>query len=49
MLYPFKYDLSATSGYFCLTMSSNVAYYQYEPVDLNKLVIPFKKKPETSS
>lgn len=49
MLYPFKYDLSATFGYFHLTMSSNIAYYQYEPVNFYKLVIPFKKKPEISS
>jgi hypothetical protein len=48
MLYPFKYNLSATSGYFHLTMSSNVVYYQYEPVNLEKLVIPFEEKPEIS-
>jgi len=38
MLYPFKYDLSATSGYFCLTMSSNVVYYQYAVVTTKKSV-----------
>lgn len=54
MLYPFRYNLSATSGYFHLTMSSNIAYYQYETVkyetvDLNKLRTPYIKQPETSS
>jgi len=49
MLYPFKYNLSATSGYFYLTMSSNIVYYQYEPVNLKKFVIPFNKNSETSS
>ena len=49
MLYPFKYNLSATSGYFYLTMSSNIVYYQYEPVNLKNLVIPFNQKPGTSS
>lgn len=49
MFYPFKYNLSATSGYFYLTMSSDIVYYQYEPVNLEKLVIPFNKKSETSS
>ncbi|WP_157206043.1 hypothetical protein [Methanosarcina vacuolata] len=48
MLYPFKYNLSATSGYFYLTMSSDIVYYQYEPVNLEKLVIPSNKKEETS-
>ena len=32
MLYHFKYNLSASSGYFYLTMSSNIAYYPYETV-----------------
>lgn len=54
MLYPFKYNLSATSGYFYLTMSSNIAYYQYEtvkytPTNLNKLATIFNKQPESSS
>lgn len=59
MLYPFKYNLSASSGYFRLNMSSCIVFYpyetvkyetvKYETVNLDKLATPFRKQPETSS
>jgi hypothetical protein len=32
MLYPIRYNLSAPFGYFYLTISDNIAHYQFEPV-----------------
>ena len=54
MLYSIRYNLSATSGYFYLTISDKIAYYQFEPVkyepaNSSKFIISFRKQPKTSS
>jgi len=49
MIYPFKYDLSASSGFFHFTISGSTAYFQYDTVNLNKLAIPCRKQLETCS
>lgn len=54
MIYPIRYNLSATSGYFYLIISGNIAYYQFEPVkyepaNSSKFITSFRKQPETSS
>lgn len=49
MTYPFKYDLSASFGFFSLTISGNTAYFQYDIINLNEPQIPCKNKFETFS
>lgn len=46
MTYPFKYDLSASFGFFHITISGSPAYFQYDTVNLNKLAVSCRKQPE---
>lgn len=46
MIYPFKYNLSASSGFFHITISGSPAYFQYDTVNLNKLAVLCSKQPE---
>jgi hypothetical protein len=46
MFYPFKYNFSASSGFFHFTISGSPAYFQYDTVNLNKPAVLFRKQPE---
>lgn len=53
MIYPFKYNLSASSGFFHFTISGSPAYFQYDTVNfqhdtvnLNKLAVSCRDQPE---
>ena len=36
MIYPFKYNLSASSGFFRITISGSTAYFLYDIVNSKK-------------
>jgi len=46
MIYPFKYNLSASSGFFRITISGSPAYFQCDTVNLNKLAVSCREQSE---
>jgi hypothetical protein len=49
MIYPFKYNLSANSGFFHFTISGSTVYFQYDIINLNKREITCREQLENCS
>ena len=48
MGYPFKYNFSASTGFFHITSSSNGIYFKFEVVDFHK-PIPYAEDEESGT
>lgn len=44
MIYPFKYNLTANTGFFRITTSSQIVYFKYDIINFNQLQITQKQK-----